>query len=82
MAATDEVDLGSLLRPGARGAGAPTCALCESTRVTKIALELEDGSQVDFTNCMDCDHRVWQQGDDVLSVERVLSKARRSTVAS
>lgn len=82
MAATDEIDLGSLLRPGARGAGAPTCSVCESARVTKIALELEDGSQVDFTSCMDCDHRVWQQGAEILSVERVLSKARRESKAS
>lgn len=83
MAEAEEyVDLGSLLRPGARGADAACCSLCSSTRVTHISLELEDGSQVDFTNCLDCEHRVWNQGSEVLSVERVLNKARRSAAAS
>ena len=59
-AADEHLDLGSLLRPGARGEGSPSCQLCHSTRVTRIALELEDGSQVDFTNCLDCEHRVWR----------------------
>ena len=77
---TDEhIDLGSLLRPGTRGIAAPGCAVCESARITRIALELEDGSHVEFTNCLDCDHRVWMRGDEVLSVERVLDSARRRT---
>ena len=79
-AAQEQVDLGSLLRPQAR-VNRPQCAVCSSERVTRIGLELEDGSQVDFTNCLDCDHRVWQQGDDVLSVEKVLTKARRTPKA-
>ena len=78
-AADEQIDLGSLLRPGTRGAQAPACAVCESARITRIALELEDGSHVEFTNCLDCDHRVWMRGDEVLSVERVLDSARRRT---
>jgi len=82
MAAIDaDIDLGSLLRDG-RGSGAPTCSLCHSTRVTRIALELEDGSAVDFTNCLDCEHRVWMQGENVLSVDKVLDKTRRDRSAS
>ena len=77
-AADEHIDLGSLLRPGARGEGSPSCHLCHSTRVTRISLELEDGSQVDFTNCLDCEHRVWQQGTEVLSVEHILARTRRS----
>ena len=82
MAVADQnIDLGSLLRDQARGVGSPTCSVCASTRITRIGLELEDGSQVDFTSCLDCDHRVWQQGEDILSVERVLDKARRSAAS-
>ncbi len=69
------VSLGSLTQPGARaGLG---CRLCGSARVTRISMELTDGSQVDFTSCLDCEHRTWEQGDDLLSVDRVLSKAQR-----
>ena len=37
----------------------------------------QNGSEVDFTSCLDCEHRTWEQGDDLLSVDRVLTKAQR-----
>jgi hypothetical protein len=67
--------LGSLTQPGAR-TGA-TCRMCNSERVTRISMELTDGSPVDFTSCLDCEHRTWEQGEDLLSVDRVLTKAQR-----
>jgi len=67
--------LGSLTQPGARGGVA--CRMCQSERVTRISMELTDGSQVDFTSCLDCEHRTWEQGEDLLSVDRILTKAQR-----
>jgi molybdenum cofactor biosynthesis enzyme MoaA len=51
--------------------------MCASERVTRISMELTDGSQVDFTHCLQCEHRTWEQGEDLLSVDRVLTKAQR-----
>ena len=68
--------LGSLTQRGARGAA--TCLACGSERVTRLSMELTDGSEVDFTHCLDCEHRSWQHGEDVLSVDHVLAKAQRT----
>jgi len=67
--------LGSLTQPGARTG--VICRMCSSARVTRISMELTDGSEVDFTSCLDCEHRTWEQGEDLLSVDRVLTKAQR-----
>ena len=67
--------LGSLTQPGARSG--VECRMCRSERVTRISMELTDGSQVDFTSCLECEHRTWEQGEDLLSVDRVLTKAQR-----
>lgn len=68
--------LGSLTRRGARDGA--TCRLCGSERVTRIGMELTDGSEVQFTSCLDCEHRTWEQGEDLLSVDRVLAKTQRT----
>ena len=70
------VPLGSLTQPGAR-VGA-RCQMCQSERVTRISMELTDGSEVDFTHCLECEHRTWQHGDEVLSVDHVLTRAKRT----
>ncbi len=75
-AAAEQVPLGSLTQRGARGGAA--CLVCSSDRVTRISMELTDGSQVDFTHCLDCENRSWQAGDEVLSVDHVLTKAQRT----
>lgn len=75
-ATAEPAPLGSLTQRGARGAA--QCLLCESDRVTRISMELTDGSQVDFTHCLDCENRTWQAGEDVLSVDHVLAKAQRT----
>lgn len=41
-------------------------------------MELTDGTSVDFTSCLHCEHRTWEQGDDVLSVDKVLDKTRKT----
>ena len=72
------VPLGSLTQPGAR-AGA-SCSSCGSDRVTRIAMNLTDGSPVEFTSCHRCEHRTWEeQGSQgsVLPVDRVLDKTRK-----
>jgi hypothetical protein len=68
--------LGSLTQPGARDGA--RCQMCQSERVTRISMELTDGTEVDFTHCLECEHRTWQHGDEVLSVDHVLSRAKRT----
>jgi hypothetical protein len=71
------VPLGSLTQPGAR-AGA-SCRACGSERVTRIAMNLTDGSPVEFTSCHRCEHRTWAEQDTAraLPVKRVLDKTRK-----
>lgn len=70
------VDLGSLTQPGARRG---TCTACGSTRVTRIEMSLTDGTPVDFTSCLQCEHRSWATLDGtVLSREDVLARTTRS----
>jgi hypothetical protein len=72
---TPSAPLGSLTQPGARDG--VRCAVCSSERVTRISMELTDGSEVDFTHCLECEHRSWQHGSEVLSVDHVLTRAQR-----
>ena len=69
------VPLGSLTQPGAR-AGA-SCRACGSDRVTRIAMNLTDGSPVEFTSCHRCEHRSWQHAGGPLAVDAVLEHARK-----
>ena len=71
------IPLGSLTQPGAR-AGA-SCRACGSERVTRIAMNLTDGSPVEFTSCHKCEHRTWaEQGTaKALPVGRVLDRTRK-----
>lgn len=41
-------------------------------------MELTDGTQVDFTSCLACEHRSWEQDGEVLTREHVLSKTKRT----
>jgi hypothetical protein len=67
--------LGSLTQPGARYA---SCRECGSERVTRIAMELTDGTPVDFTSCQACEYRSWEGDGVVLSREDVLDRTRRT----
>ena len=70
------VALGSLTQPGARYV---TCRVCGSERVTRIAMQLTDGTPVDFTSCLACENRSWQQEDGtLLSRDDVLARTQRT----
>ena len=71
-----QAPLGSLTQPGARQGA--RCQMCQSERVTRISMELTDGTEVDFTHCLDCEHRTWQHGEEMLSVDHVLARAKRT----
>jgi hypothetical protein len=72
------IPLGSLTQPGARGGA--SCRACGSERVTRIAMNLTDGSPVEFTSCHRCEHRTWadQGSARALPVGRVLDRARKA----
>jgi hypothetical protein len=57
-----------------------SCAGCGSTRVTRLTMNLTDGTPVDFTSCHRCEHRTWEHGGDTLSVDNVLDRTRRTSV--
>lgn len=57
------------------------CAVCASTRVTRISMTLTDGSAVDFASCHTCEHKSWRQGGHDLDVSTVLRKAKKEKVA-
>ena len=71
------VPLGSLTQPGARRGA--SCRACGSDRVTRIAMNLTDGSPVEFTSCHHCEHRTWaEQGSaQALPVDNVLDRTRK-----
>lgn len=74
-AAAEQVPLGSLTQRGARGGA--SCLVCDSDRVTRISMELTDGSQVDFTHCLECENRTWEAAGELLSVDHVLTRAQK-----
>jgi hypothetical protein len=57
-----------------------TCSWCGSSRVTRLTMELTDGTPVTFTSCHRCEHRSWEHGGDALSVDNVLDRTRRTPV--
>ncbi len=75
--ARQQIPLGSLTQPGAR-TGA-SCRACGSDRVTRISMNLTDGSPVEFTSCHRCDHRRWTElgSASALPVDRVLDRTRK-----
>ncbi|MGH8870120.1 MAG: hypothetical protein ACRDYU_19295 [Actinomycetes bacterium] len=53
------------------------CHACASTRVTRIAMRLTDGTPVDFTSCHACESRSWEADGMPLAVDEVLLRARK-----
>src|SRR5690349_8754988 len=49
-----------------------SCRGCGSTRVTRLSLNLTDGTPVEFTSCHRCEHRTWEHAGAVLTVGSVL----------
>ena len=69
------VPLGSLTQREHRAV--ITCRSCGSTRVTRLSLNLTDGTPVEFTSCHRCEHRTWEHAGAELTVGTVLDRARR-----
>jgi hypothetical protein len=67
--------LGSLTQRDQRGS--VSCRACESEHVTRLSLNLTDGTPVDFTSCHRCEHRTWEHAGTELSVAGVLDRTRK-----
>jgi DNA-directed RNA polymerase subunit M/transcription elongation factor TFIIS len=74
-AAGPSIPLGSLTQRENRAS--IQCQACGSTRITRLTMNLTDGTPVEFTSCHRCEHRTWEHGGDALSVDSVLDRARR-----
>jgi hypothetical protein len=73
--AAPAVPLGSLTQREARDG--VVCRECGSTHVTRLAMNLTDGTPVDFTSCHHCEHRTWEHAGGELAVDAVLERARK-----
>jgi hypothetical protein len=69
------VPLGSLTQREARDGA--VCTQCGSAHVTRLAMNLTDGTPVDFTSCHHCEHRTWEHAGGELGVDAVLERARK-----
>ncbi|MDQ1635145.1 MAG: hypothetical protein QOJ32_1954 [Frankiaceae bacterium] len=65
------------LRPDPVTSRDTACPQCEGRRVTKISMQLTDGSPVDFVSCHDCEHKHWAGRDGALPLDGVLTRARK-----
>jgi hypothetical protein len=68
------VPLGSLTQRESRAA---VCASCSSGRTTQLAMNLTDGTPVDFVSCHVCGHRSWTHEGVQLDVADVLERSRK-----
>lgn len=58
-AAPDATPLGSLSQAIVVPAGTRGCASCGGTDLTRVPLRLNDGAEVVFVSCHDCESRGW-----------------------
>ncbi|RJK95377.1 hypothetical protein [Vallicoccus soli] len=73
-----EQPLGSLLQAPAAERG--SCAACGSESVTRLAMDLTDGTPVTFVSCHRCERRSWTAPDgSELPVASVLERTRKRT---
>ena len=70
-----EVPLGSLTQREHRTEA--VCLQCGSNRITRLVLNLTDGTPVSFTSCHRCEYRTWDHDGTALSVETVLDRTRK-----
>lgn len=68
--------LGSLTQQSAREIS--SCSNCGSSRITKLSMNLTDGTPVDFTSCHVCAHKSWSHGGIELAVTDVLERTRKA----
>ncbi len=55
----------------------PSCHVCGGTQVTRLAMQLTDGTPVQFTSCHRCEARRWDADGVELSVQTVLERTRK-----
>ncbi len=55
----------------------PSCHTCGGTQVTRLAMQLTDGTPVQFTSCHRCEARRWEADGVELSVQTVLERTRK-----
>ena len=56
-----------------------TCAHCGSNRITELWMTLADGSRVKLASCHLCEVKTWKDGDTVLTLSEVLTRARKQS---
>ena len=56
----------------------PTCTVCGTGHLTRLAMTLTDGTPVTFRSCHRCEHRSWVHAGVELSRESVLAKTRKN----
>ncbi|MFP5346056.1 MAG: hypothetical protein ACLGIA_03385 [Actinomycetes bacterium] len=66
--------LGSLTQTTSAG----RCHACGTSHVTRLALQLTDGTPVRFTSCHRCETRRWDHDGVELSVDAVLEHSRKT----
>lgn len=71
------VPLGSLTQREDRPHAA--CRGCGSGHVTRLSMNLTDGTPVDFTSCHHCEFRTWEHAGSELSVDGILDRTRKVT---
>ena len=68
--------LGSLTQQPATSGD--SCRNCHGTAVTRLSMQLRDGTDVEFLSCHDCETRWWQEENRVIDVQSVLARSSRS----
>lgn len=54
-----------------------TCPVCHRSRVTRMAVQLTDGTPVTLMSCSDCDTRTWWNGPEQLNLQDVVNKSTK-----
>ena len=53
------------------------CRSCGSAHLTRLSMNLTDGTPVEFVSCHRCEHRTWAHAGDELPVDVVLDRTRK-----
>lgn len=68
--------LGSLIAQPSHTRG--VCHACGGTQVTRLQMQLTDGTEVEFTSCHRCETRRWDADGVELSMASVLERTRKT----
>ncbi|RKS71415.1 hypothetical protein CLV35_3213 [Motilibacter peucedani] len=53
------------------------CPQCHSTKVTRMAVKLTDGTPVTLMSCGECDTRTWWDGPQRIELQDVVDKSTK-----